>query len=1629
MNIKEIRQQYPQYNDLSDEQLARGLHQKFYADMPFEDFAGRIGFLPATPVPEAPEPRQPPFSNSNDPGRLARYFKQVIESQPAAPYRLSEPERPLEERQAAYEEEFGPIDRFVSRIKGGVYDYQRGTAAEDVVENVEDLQRLTDPDNAFIAQVARDMRDGKLTQEQALSMLMEITPSNPLGWLAPDKTENYRRLIIENPQRFMALADAVQGTAPERAERKREELRANLGRFKEAADLAAAIPRAPVVEEAMQAPSLGTALDIIAKAPVSFIADTGVRSLPQSVPPLAEGAVGGLLRGPLGFAAGMGHGSFGVDRAAELAGGLMTVLQRRGIDLADPEAVEAALSEPGVLDEIRNDANLHASAVGLFDALSGGVASRTFGLGLKNALAKELTNIAVQTPLQGVLGAAGEVAGQVARGDDINWGDAAAEFFGEAVTAPVDVATATLSGARQVAAEPGRALNREIEGAEIAGAEQAAVGAMDPNPSPTPQPGRPDATPELPFYGATGEDTVAAFGGQPVTAAPAELPSAPAQAAAFSLPESALPEQAAEAMATPGEAAMEAMMPGAQYVGLIDDAEYADPAPGVRPKRGKPIRREEIIAPLLKALDTRLYQGHIKGKRTLGFYLPRKEAVRVKKKSDLEVTAHEIAHLVDDRLWRRDDGGHAGSRQPWRVGPKRRVFAEELKGVSYDVSQPHEGFAEFMRLWMTQPEKAAARAPNFYAYWEELVPTLDIGPALLQAREGMQAWYGQGALARMESKIGRAIDVNVRLDKLSSRLRQEVFDDLNGILQFELGLTGERTAQPGGIYETARLSRAAYSMADGAIQFGYPVRQADGSVRYEGEGLVDILKPVSDQLNEWKLYAVARSAKELMAQGRENLFTETEIEAGLALETEEFARVFDAYQKWNKGIVQFAIDMGLLDPQKVAAWRRDQYIPFHREGQTETGKRAKGIEGLHPGVRMLTGGTANLRDVFDNMTRNATNLIVDAVRNDARLRIIKFAESMRGSGKFMVKIAPEARGITVSREQIKKMMYKSLGIPQNGMLPPGMSAEAVAMAEDVIDEVIRNNEEYIQFWMYNQSPDTSGRNIIAAMDGGKPVYYEVADPLLYQSIQLLNRPAAHGLRRGLNAIRRFKQATITLSLDFMQANLARDTLHAWVFSKHGFKPVLDSVRGMTSRIMNDPDYRDFIANGGGMASYMMDEGALRKRLETFYGKKGINLRTVINTPGKMLYAMERIADMVEMSTRLGEYKKARARGVNPRKAAYDAREVSVDFAMRGSNQALGWAYDSVMFLKAAMNSIDRVYRGMAKDANRAQIWTYTGLISIFSVALYLLNRNHPCYRQLEDWDRDNHWHLFLGGYGKDTCNEEFHLRFPKIWEVGAIASAAERSMETFLDTVERDYFDGATYVGHMVKIFSDLFRFEYLPAAIDTPVEVYGLNRNRFTGRQIEDMEMQGRMPAFRYNQYTSRVGVHVGEMTRNLPEALQISPARFDAMVYGYFNTFGMYGIMLSDRTLFNAERPALRKDQIPGIRRFVREHPLRRTKASNEFWDYLHELRQLSGTVQFTLENYRPDLTEELVRRPGMAHIKVVEKVYKEAKKLRSAMEAIYRSEDLTPEQKRERLGELQRGLNAIYEQAMGEINEDRQ
>lgn len=1043
---------------------------------------------------------------------------------------------------------------------------------------------------------------------------------------------------------------------------------------------------------------------------------------------------------------------------------------------------------------------------------------------------------------------------------------------------------------------------------------------------------------------------------------------------------------------------LHAMAPGANYAPFVGDARAAVTADG---PRTEPITRESILSPLLESLDATIYQGRIKGERKLGHYRPKLEEVRIKRSGDIETAAHEIAHLIDDRVpevsaaWKQD-----------------KELNAELRSVSYDHTKVNEGFAESMRLFLTQPEVLQARAPKVHGWLEDFTKNHEYGPALLKAQEGMTAWFAQDGINRARSKIGKPIELNAAFDGLWDKFRQSVSDDLHGVYRMERDLTG--TLKPNGAYESARLSRASASIADGALRYGAPVRKADGSNTWKGKGLEEILKPVSSSLEDALLYFVGKSSAELMQQGREHLFSPGEVSAMLKLKTPERDAAFKDYQAWNQGILDFAEANGVINPAARAMWQRQAYLPFHRVG---TPDGYKGKPGDWSGIKALTGGTDNLRDVLGNMTANAAQLIDKAVKNEARQKIAELATE-RGGGRFMVKIDAESRPVKVDKKAVLDGLLQTLGIDRAQYERRGEKLPAhVRKMIKALEDDLANSPGMMEFYVGNQPP--AGGNVVAVLHEGKPTWYEVADPILYRALAAIDRPDQPWIVKWLGLPKRVGQATITLTPDFMVGNVARDTIMASVMSRAGFMPIMDSLKGMRSRVASDPVYRDYIANGGGLSSIYLDEGKFRAKLENFYNKQGVDYRTVLDTPDKMLGFIETLGDAFEASSRLGEFKRATDKGENPRHAAYLGREVSTDFAMTGDNKALSFMYNTVMFLRPAVLSLDRLYRGVAHDPNKGAIAIKTGMLALMSSGLYLLNRDNPHYRDMEDWKKDANWHFYIPGLD----GKEQHFMWPKIWEIGAIASVAERSTEKLLahdpEGLGKDF----------ARIVGQTFGINFMPQIAAPLAEQYA-NKNSFTRAPIETEGMENLQPFLRAKPGTSETLKALGMATRDVipddlkhsarkmgitEETFQVNPVRTEALLRGYFNTWALYGLALADKAFFDAKGPTKRLDEMPVVRRFYTQEPAQHTKYEEEFYDMLGEAKRLHGTLHELDKIGQTEIADEKEKNPLASESKPLERAAKNLQGINQEMRQVRRL-DISPDEKRQRLDALMVERNAL-------------
>lgn len=152
----------------------------------------------------------------------------------------------------------------------------------------------------------------------------------------------------------------------------------------------------------------------------------------------AEILVAGALGGPL--AAGVVE--FGIEGNAKL----FEVLREAKIDMNNPKAVLAALQDDDLMNDARTRAARKAAGTTAVDVLGMGLAGHLLvpksigGKALSNTQ-RELVNLGVQFPVQGITGAASEAAGQYAADQKISGGDVLMEAVAGAGMSSLEVAT------------------------------------------------------------------------------------------------------------------------------------------------------------------------------------------------------------------------------------------------------------------------------------------------------------------------------------------------------------------------------------------------------------------------------------------------------------------------------------------------------------------------------------------------------------------------------------------------------------------------------------------------------------------------------------------------------------------------------------------------------------------------------------------------------------------------------------------------------------------------------------------------------------------------------------------------------------------------------------------------------------------------------------------------------------------------------------------------------------------------------------------------------------------------------------------------------------------------------------
>ncbi|MCC7274850.1 MAG: hypothetical protein IT561_19435, partial [Alphaproteobacteria bacterium] len=505
MNLADFRQQFPVYDDLSDAELADGLHRRFYPDLSRAAFDQQIGLginsepawlgdpsaivrgvTPALarglsaltvgleppadmmaaldqlgPAAAAPPVRPPtPF----DPAPAVTGSRSVL---PSLTQELDVP-NPIEflpggqsQLYALMPDHLGvPMPRAsdldVSVASLSAFGEQRAPSTLDP-----HWSAITGSDRRAIA-LGQDA-GGPATPDGIISGAGDAIRSGALGLgqaatgQGAAFTANALR-TLDRIDRGEAVPDSedpvgYQYMSPQQRQEARAAVEASLGdavwRIRDLGIEQAATPAPAALRAVGQAKTFGEAWDAFMTDPLGVIGYTGLQSAVSSSPGLVLGGAGRAVGGVRGFAAGMGLGSAGVEYASSI----IDAMEDGGVNLSDSRAVAGALSDPTFMEGVRQRAASRAVPIGAMDALGARVAgTRLFHGGGRLGAAGE---VGAQFGVQAGAGMAGEALGQAATGE-YKPGDILLEGVAEGFTTPYELGMARFSG-RSESAPPLRA--------------------------------------------------------------------------------------------------------------------------------------------------------------------------------------------------------------------------------------------------------------------------------------------------------------------------------------------------------------------------------------------------------------------------------------------------------------------------------------------------------------------------------------------------------------------------------------------------------------------------------------------------------------------------------------------------------------------------------------------------------------------------------------------------------------------------------------------------------------------------------------------------------------------------------------------------------------------------------------------------------------------------------------------------------------------------------------------------------------------------------------------------------------------------------------------------------------------
>ena len=694
-------------------------------------------------------------------------------------------------------------------------------------------------------------------------------------------------------------------------------------------------------------------------------------------------------------------------------------------------------------------------------------------------------------------------------------------------------------------------------------------------------------------------------------------------------------------------------------------------------------------------------------------------------------------------------------------------------------------------------------------------------------------------------------------------------------------------------YQQARLSTATDGALEGILFHGHVFNDGGAlNIKQGTKGLVEALAPLGNEVDRFHVWlALNREAQLPESKRTPNiqhlLAKRSQFNRG-TIDGKSRAEVYEKVRKdlmaINKSVLQVALSTGTIDKEAYDRFAADAfYVPFYKameDGKIESIRSASRLSNQKFSEMLKGGSEKPFGDLMENTLRNWSHILSASMKNQAAVTIVKDSMDM---GAVEPNLKPGLEFV-------------------DGKVYSIQSGEMIGNGE-LIQE--REDESGNKYPVNFTTQENAGDNLINVQMDGMKTYFKVNDPLLFESVGAINYMNSNG--KVTEVLRTFKNVLrfgVTASPIFKANNLIKDSIQSAGVSGIGFNLVKNVMSGLSDSGKGSPIYQSALA-GGGIFNYGStlegDRSAAIKKLIS----KGVADGTILDTKEKIQNALsmvwnkyEDLGNKSEAANRIALYKKLMAEGKSHLEASYQARDL-MDYSMQGSSGAMRWLTQVVPFLGARATGLYKLGRDGViptarvfyntvtgkeidqTDAQKAKAFSTVAMTTaLASMALYLAFKDDEDFQKREQWDRDYFWWFKVPG-------TDLAFRIPKPFEIGAIGTLAERTLEQIVD----DSAESKLFTDSLGKMVWQTFSLNPTPQFFKPLIDIYA-NKESFTSAPIETAGMERLSKQERKTDQTSPLAIALGGVSHALSNVLgadsEMSPAQIDYLIRAYLGWFG---------------------------------------------------------------------------------------------------------------------------------------------